>query len=384
MKAIETELERVKRRQTIKNQRLEGIVEGLAKDIGQLVHGLEFQENSPSLEESSNSRPSFGLNTTIRRSCEEIVGKKNVRSIQNIHKDHFTFMSKLGKTIERELVENCSLPLLEEKLGKRDLLEFLDCDSMTEPQIRIRESDSSSMAGKLLQIQDLIEQKNYEEAYQISISNTFEDQMLNENLSFELMKLSFLNLVSQGRRLESIGFLQKTFQDKNFEFAVHYGEMISLATYKDLTSLPKRLTHYNLESTLENCRRMISKRIRKTLGLPEVQPLQEVICAGLIALSELSKEMTGVDSLKIGEDLAIQLHLPTHMVHHSVIYCPITRECCHEDSNRALYQNCGHVVGEHSVKKMMESNKKNKETDTFKCPTCPNQQRMSTMKEVHY
>jgi hypothetical protein len=384
MKGIETELERLKRRQIIKNQRLEGTIDALCQDIDHIIIEFDNKESEPNFKPEAYSSAFRGLNTRLRQSCEEVIRKKNVRALQNIHKEHFTYLSKLGKTIEKELVEECTLPLFEEMLGKRDLLEFLHFNSSTEPHIRIRDTDCSSLAGKLLQIQTLIEQKRYQEAFRVSISKNSEEGLLHENLSFELMKLTFLDLINEGKRLESINFLQRTYQDNLFDFSVHYGEMISISTLKEPSSLPKRLAQYNLEGVLENCNQMISKRIRKTLGLPEVPPLQEIVCAGLIAFPELSKEMSGLDSLNLGDDLEVQVHLPGHMVHHSVIYCPITREFCHEDTNRALHQHCGHVVGEHSVRKMMESNKKNKETDSFKCPTCPNQQRLSTMKEVHY
>lgn len=384
MKSIQSELERLKRRQVLKNKGIEATLDQLSKDLNELITGLEKQHKEVHSVPSEVSMVQLGFNTQLRQTCESIINKKNLRTIQNVHKEHFVYVSKLGKTIEKELSDSSNQQLLDGVLGKRDLMEFLDYSNSIEPYNKIKEANPSSLAAKLLKIKGLLEAKNYAKAFEESTKNMLDDPILKEMLSFELLKLGYLNLIAQGKRSEGIAFLKKFHTLKNLDFSVHYGEMISLATYKDLSSLPKRLTNYCQETILEKCLQMISKRIRKSLGLPEVSPLQEIVSAGLLAYPELSKDPVVFCSDRKDSDLTAQIHLPSHMVHHSIIYCPITREFCHEETNRALYQSCGHVVGEQSVRKMMESNKKNKETDSFKCPTCPNQQRLSTMKEVNY
>jgi hypothetical protein len=384
MKAVESELERLKRRQALKSQKLDAILEGLSKDVVEIIGELDSGEHRTKSESKRQPQQPLSLNGIIRQTCEQVVNKKNIRAIQNIHKDHFTFVSKLGKTIERELGDNSNISLFKEDLGKRDLLEFLDYSFTSEPHARIQEGDSSSLASQLIQIQEAIERKNYQDAHQLSLSLSSEGRLVNQNLSFELLKLAYLDLVHQGRCVDGIEYLQRTSSSKKAEFSIHFGELVGLAIRKDLDNLPKRLKDYRLDVVLEKCKQMISKEIRKSLGLPEVPPLQEVICAGLIALPELTQHSLDLLSVKKDKEMPVQVHLPKHMVHHSVVYCPITRECCHEESNKALFQNCGHVVGEHSVRKMLESNKKYRENDSFKCPTCPNQQKLSTMKEVHY
>lgn len=384
MNAISSDVLRLKRRQAIKSQKIDDSIDGLLTGTKEILDGIKGRPEKAASNGTPQKQATIGLNTQVRQQCEQLVNRKYLRKIQDVHKDYFTYVSKLGKSIDNEMFEQVNLPEFQFELGKRDLLELVDSHSASQPKKELKGEFQSGLHWTLSQIECAIKDRSFLQALDYSREAREEGHMLDESLHMELIKLNFLQLVKLRKVKEAALLLRKHFDRSKMAFTAEYGELMHVATLKDSTVLPHRLRHYNLDSVLDKCGSLVSREIRRSQGKPEVPPLQEIISAGIMALPQFVSNKACLKNMKKDTELSIPIPLPDSMIHHSVIYCPISKESCAEESNQALIQTCGHIVGEQSVKKMMESQRKRHESDYFKCPTCPNQQKPTTMRRVYY
>lgn len=384
MNAVMSDIERLKRRQAIKCQKIDESIVGLMSGTKEILDDINSRSEMAAFIDTPKKQPTFGMNTQIRQSCEQIINKKHLRNIQTTNKEHFTYMSKLGKTIDKEFFENVNLPEFQFDLGKRDLMELVDSHLKSQPKKQSKGEFQSDLHEILCKIEVALKENSFLEALDYSSSAQQKDHCLDENLHMELIKLNFLFLAKQRKTKEAALLLRKHFDRSKMAFTTEYGELLHVATLENNAILPHRLRQYNFDSVLDRCGSLVSREIRRSQGKPEVAPLQEVISAGIIALPQFISNKSTLKNMTKEAELPIPIPLSDSMIHHSVIYCPITKDSCSEGTNQALIQTCGHIVGEQSVNKMMESQKKRHESDYFKCPTCPNQQKPTTMQPVYY
>lgn len=237
-----------------------------------------------------------------------------------------------------------------------------------------------------------LKQKKTEEA--LAVMETYIKEALNPHPSdLEIVQLSkklhFWTLLRTGSPKTAILFLRShtntagvpSSQDLSLE---EVGELLHLATYRGNTQPPKRLGKHETDRLLAKTLGSLDRRIRKLHNRPEVSVFRVAVLAGIVALPSLLQHKHLLEEGENDKELQVGVDLPKEMLFHSVIQCPITREICDTTHNRPLVQSCGHIVGEASVRKMMETNPLCKSTGSFKCPTCPSTQKPDTLQPLVY
>lgn len=203
-----------------------------------------------------------------------------------------------------------------------------------------------------------------------------------------LKQLHFWTLMSTSSPKAAINFIKEntnvaganTGSDLTME---DLGCLLHLATYKGAANYPMRLSKYDPRHLLAKTLATTNRRVRKMHNLDETADFRMAILAGVIALPCLLQHKHILEEANGDRELQVGVQLPKDMQHHSIIQCPITREICGVQANRPMLQGCGHIIGETSVNKMMET-ANCKATGSFKCPTCPNQQKPDTLRHIVY
>ena len=181
---------------------------------------------------------------------------------------------------------------------------------------------------------------------------------------FQVVKMKFLQL-SQTSVMEAISFSRQHFP----KFASsNLQEIQKLMGSLAFLKRPGRSPYEGLhdEATWDNLVDAFVRESSALLGLSSEPPLAVCIKAGTLALPKLLKLSTvlvkSADwSLKAAPPLDVDLgdHL-----YHSAFVCPVSREVASAD-NPPMMMQCGHVLCEHSLRKLSRGSSR------FKCPYCP-------------
>jgi hypothetical protein len=380
MKAIESELDRVRRRSTVKQSKLVETLLSLENDIDGVIKSLEVAEGLPQTDST------IPVNTIVRAQCEKIIAKKHLGAVKTLHKEHYTFLSKLGKNIDKAMNEDIEKVDFHVNDHPKEVLAVVKAFQEE------REHESRSDVGltpyvcALESIQKCVEVKEPERALEILQAKKDDLQHLEFSLVVSLHKLTFLSRLKAGQTKEAIAFLRSRYPKEQPGAIEDIGEMLHLATFRPKVDErpPKRLLKHDFDKLLSSTLHELRKKTRQARGLPESSPFNEIITAGLIALPEFVKHKEAFEDLQFNEkEVEVMVDLPPEFNHHSLIHCPIIKDYCKRGD--ALVLNCGHIVSRLSVKNVIDNTRgKLLEAVMFKCPTCPNSQRPSTLREIFY
>jgi hypothetical protein len=400
MKSIESDIERVKRRSTVKNQKLFTTLDTLTNELDSLICQLEETEskNSPidkNIEEvtlekkvscSSDSIQST-ISKIIRHSCKRIVDLKSIVTIKTNHKEYFTYISKLGKTIDKTLI-----PIPKEIrfdfIGvHRELCSLVEGHHNELSKQPKPESPQAKSLNLYEQLEKKLSQKDVCEALAFYENHQTTLKLIDSEFKSNLCKIGFLSLANEGKLVEAIFFLRKKNTATSIQLAEEVGELIHSVCYPKDLAPPKRLSiSHDFETILLKCIKQVRRAIRRIKGLPEISTFMQLMNSGLIALPQHITHKEIWMELIDEEEIQVNIDLPKEMIHHSMIYCPISKDVCDPIVNIPLLQNCGHIVGQSSVKKMVDTSRGRNLVGAvhFKCPTCPNQQTQVSMKPILY
>ena len=181
---------------------------------------------------------------------------------------------------------------------------------------------------------------------------------------FHVVKMRFLQLALTSV-MDAIQFSKQhfpTFASSNFKEIQKL--MGSLAFLKRLEKSPYE--GFQDERMWDSLADSFVRESCALLGLSSEMPLSVCIKAGTLALPKLLKLSAVMArsadwTLKAAPPLDVDLgdHL-----YHSVFVCPVSREVASAD-NPPMMMQCGHVLCEHSLKKLSRGSSR------FKCPYCP-------------
>ena len=415
MNNIIQEVERIKRKQQAKNSKLVGAIDGLLTDIEDVLRSLELEEenneenNGKDLEHTPLSNknmkgtrseqnknneklvPSTGVNKWVRARCEGIVSKKYVASMKQNHKDYFTFISKLGKSID-----NCANSDIQNVVfqvnNQKDIIKKLAVKYMKENTAfhissgNIKAIQTGNKLEKLSKIQKLLDQSQFEEAVALidNKSGSYPPLQCDNELKLIIIKSHCFNLFNQKKYREAIIFLKENHPHDTPSSLQEIGQMIHKFTYKQSNEAPRCLESLQESKLSYRSFKLIEKQSRRLLGLSENCLMRKIVIAGMLAMASYLRNKHVFDEMDLEKDVDITVNLPNDLIYHSIVHCPVSKEICNPSSNKALLQNCGHIIAELSVKKMLEMSRMARETGEIKCPTCPNVQKAETMKPVVY
>ena len=362
MRPVEEDLERAKRRTIWKQNKVGSLVLGLQDEIA----GIENRLNGSGYENIAVRE----VNRIVREGSEAALNKRFLMVLQNSHKEYFGYLSKLGRTIDKAMDASVNKKEMNFSLDKRSVNELLEWSLHHETPSKIPPTSSTKEEELLIEIKGQLERGEYKSALQKALCPTFLENY--EELSFLIYKLTVSTVFQEEEMTQALHFMMSNFPKAFSQRSQELGEIIHAWSYgKD--SLPKRLKSSQSASLLSACLKQIALTIRKIRGTQPQPVLREILMAGAITLPTLTKLPDGI----------VGAELPPEMTHHSTIHCPIVKDTCLLD-NKPILQDCGHIVGEQSVKKMLETNRLGRDSGLFKCPTCPNQQKPSTMRHVIY
>jgi hypothetical protein len=400
MKSVESEVERVKRRIAVKDQKLHTVLDTLESELDALITELETSdaetgkmerniEAKGTFEPSSQPSGSEKTKTTklIRSKCDRIVGLKSIAAIKTLHKEYFTFVSKLGKTLDKSVT---AVPVEIEfdfQGVQRDLHSLVDDHHREHLKTLNPESPQAKTLVIYEHLERILSEKDVVEALTSFEMHQETLKLIDSEFKMHLCKAVFLKIVREAKMGEAILFLRSKFPKPSAQQAEEIGELIHSVCYPKDAIPPKRLTmNHDFEGLITKCLKQVRRAVRRLKGLPEISTFLQLVSAGLVALPQYLAHKEIWSEMVDEQEIHVSIHLPKEMIHHSMIYCPITKDVCDPKVNVPLLQTCGHIVGQSSVRKMVDANRGRNFVTTvqFKCPTCPNQQTQVSMKPVLY
>lgn len=382
LKLVETDLSRLLKKKQSESQLLQTTVNSLIGDIDKLISEIDSSQSCQSMQNEIACTGPTLLEIT-RPGCEEIVRRKYVAGIQAVHRDYFVYISRLGKAIEKTLQPEINSPALYRPLDKQQMAELI-LEHQSQTQLLSQEPDQQDHTAIVLaRLQRLLRKNEVESAFGVLQDHRCEAIEGIHALKTGVYKMYFLQLAKDKKIIEGIAFLRKNYPKQSLRDIEEMGQLLHIHTFKDEELVPRRLRKHRYHRIWSQTMRTIQRMIRKRHGLKENSNLKEIIVAGLIALPEFLSNLKTLEQDNGSLELPVSVRLPSEMLHHSMVCCPISREICQAPHNPAVILDCGHIVGESSVTKMMELEIQ-KGKLTFKCPTCPNEQIVANLKAISY
>lgn len=349
---------------------------------------------------------------------EALVQKRYLKSIQNVNRDHFAYLSMLGKSIDKAtgVVKQADVDISNTALSKRDLEEFLQQVEVQSQEKRGGRWNSQSLPSTV--VCGLDGQPNHlgglppivfdENLQAVDLKLRLESSLTQINRLIDAnAPLQALNLLSRSRNVNFSPEIKHQVEELAYRLAVWIVEEQSspegisnaLSSISWLFSDPER--------RLSDCYlTQLGRLLRTALSSDSASPRSAAdthrpLCRSLsarvaAALSPDSLSAHFRSLLSAALCVGRQSHrtrsqsdgsAADRLSRHSAVCCPVTRDVCDGD-NAALLQDCGHVVGRHSVLKTLEANRHPRETGAhrrvYRCPTCPNEQTIDTMRQITY
>ena len=345
--------DRAKRKEANKHAKLLAVVDKMGKEIDEIIGFVEDETNAE-------------IHKNIRRKCEAIVEARPLSSIKQIHKDYYTFISKLGKTIDKAFPAEVNGVTFDIKSVQSLVKKYVtDCSRLN--------AQSPDASDKLLA---LLETNEIEKALA-----AIEPDSVEQSVYRGLLQLRAVSHFRGGEYSQAVGLLASRYPKSHTE---ELGRFLHRWTYLPEQDVPAKLRDHDSEAIRLRLAQSLQRSRRKRLGLEERCVLGEVCTAGMLVLPSLLRNAELVAEAEDEKEFEVPFSLPRDMIHHSVIYCPVSKEVCHPSRNKAVLLSCGHILGQASAQKMMESSRNLLEARELKCPTCPNTQKPESFKSVVY
>ncbi|XP_057307951.1 E3 ubiquitin-protein ligase RMND5A-like [Hydractinia symbiolongicarpus] len=297
------------------------------------------------------------------------------------HKELHTYVSKIGKAIDRNFTtdfsgmtqENLFTGESSELLNKAISEHFLRQGQVDVAEKLIREAgltfdhEHKEPFMELNYILNECKEKNLEPALKWAISHHSELLAKGSSLEFKLHKLKFIDYLSNKRYKEALEYSKifQTFPSHSveiqrlmccFAFIKHGLEKSPYADLMDPVNWLEITEH-------------LAKDACMLLGLSKNSPLEVSVTAGCIAIPTLlqlrqvmqQRQVEGMWNSK--EELPVEIDLGREFQYHSIFACPILRQSCGR-SNPPMRLVCGHVISKDALQRLSHGNK-------LKCPYCP-------------
>jgi len=279
------------------------------------------------------------------------------------------------------------------------------------PSGRSKAADHTTLQSyrRLFAIRNALMRKDERPALEwLAVQQQLEDKGLNKqdmedskntevrlrNLSFELHKLHFLNILEeaaaesvdpQGHRAHQQRAVTYAREFLGVFYPTHAREIGKLTTLllfsHDLMNSPS--AHLFTPHLVHNITSLFEREYYHSIGLPLLDPLFTTLDAGFTCLphtlkvQQLISENPGL--LQTEDDsIKADIHLGDHLQFHSTFVCPISKDMATE-ANPPLLLKCGHAISTDAMLKIISSSPRR----NFKCPTCPTEQRPCDTLTLH-
>lgn len=220
---------------------------------------------------------------------------------------------------------------------------------------------------EMIEVIEALRLHNLAPAKQWANANAAALAEMESDLGFQIVRMEYVLLVSSGRVVEAVEHARTRFEGHMPRRLSEVQKLMGCLAFvgrlerSPYAALFDECEWHKLEAsvTSEGC---------KLMGLPRDVPLEVCIEAGIKALPSLLKFATVMQG-RIGDwgsksALPVEIDLGPERRYHSVFVCPVSREQASAD-NPPMMMQCGHVLCEHSLKKVSRG------AVRFKCPYCP-------------
>uniref|UniRef100_T1IIW7 RING-Gid-type domain-containing protein n=1 Tax=Strigamia maritima TaxID=126957 RepID=T1IIW7_STRMM len=401
--AVERELEKVL-------SKFGSIKDYTDKTLGDLIEYVCNLQRE--LNEVPNENEIVATQALIMGQCIKKV-KDTVARIASEHRDVHSAVSKVGKSIDRNFTADFGTTSAEEVFegsDKAQLLNQVICEHfyrqgmldigeelVKEAKLTIDEHKKEPFF-ELNRILDGLKHHDLQPALKWAQENRQNLMQQNSKLEFNLHRLMFIELISQGvdKQEEIIHYARQ-----NFPLFAGQHESDIQALMGSLLYIRQGIAdspyNYLLDPIhwLDICD-LFTRDACALLGLSVDSPLSaqsinfvfvDSINAGCTALPALlnikqvmlQRQVTGVWSSR--DELPIEIDLGREYRYHSVFACPILRQQSTE-SNPPMRLMCGHVISRDALNKLASGNKYAR--NMLKCPYCPVEQTPAEARLIHF
>ncbi|RKP36626.1 CTLH/CRA C-terminal to lish motif domain-containing protein, partial [Dimargaris cristalligena] len=301
------------------------------------------------------------------------------------HKELYNNISKHGKFIEKAFKNNLNgiRGSKEFESGEELVVMSIALDFIRQGQFELAclilkeaglEIPHHVMDGfkDMFSIVDSLKKRDLDPALRWAQTHRDELGTMGSDLEFNLHKMRYIHLLTQGQHLEALRYSkehmspfnarEKYFQQiKKLSGSVLYAHSLESSPYGYLLS-PSLWTELEHNFTSSFC---------KKLGLADRSPLYLSVTMGVMALPAIIK-MSSIMKEKRAEwsqqdELPVEVSLPEDLRFHSTFICPVSKERA-TDTNPPMMLPCGHVICHESLNRLYKAVR---QTTRFKCPYCP-------------
>ena len=321
-------------------------------------------------------------------------------SMANDHKELHTYICKIGKAIDKNFVAQdghlLSAGFLQDDEKKR-LVHQVMCDHLVrqghlevakslieESQIPMR-NEQKELFTRVSDVINALKLRNIEPCVRFVEEFRFQLSAISSSLEFYLLKLRFMELVSNGNRTEALS-LSTHFSKFTPKHTNEIQQLMGLLIYGSISTSSQMegggITGSNKDAkTLVDDSAIYNQLIDILTGdlctmvgfsQSEKSHLSTCIesgCQFLPSLINLKQVMTQgkIGSLwNVRDELPIEINLKLCQ-YHSLVACPILRQPTNDD-NPAMRLFCGHIISKEALNKISSTHSK------MKCPYCPVEQ----------
>jgi len=377
------DLDRVKRRQKICKK---SINENINNVINVLQNSLN-QINNTYMEEEDNSK----LKSKLQDLSTEVLKIKPLDQVTKSHKDYFAYLSKLGKDIDKSFNKDI------DKIFKGTNLEGEQINNVIQEHfLREGKFEIQNSLKKELNIQsnpkveenfhmihlilEEIKKENIEPALQWALTNEKTLEEIESNLIFNIYQQKFLQEVASKGKEDAIKFARINFPKFFPKYAPEIQKLMGSLLY-DRNPNNSRYSYLYDTNQWEKISLNIIQDACKIHHTTPQSALDQILGAGTLALPKFLKYYSlsshNAQDWKNCEELPVATDLGKDYQFHSIFVCPVTKEISTFD-NPPMLLNCGHVISEHALKKILSGNK-----TRFKCPYCPAEISVTSSKRIY-
>nr|XP_018898843.1 PREDICTED: protein RMD5 homolog A [Bemisia tabaci] len=325
--------------------------------------------------------------------------KESVQRLAADHRDLHSTVSKVGKAIDRNFVQDFASTSREDvfsgpdkimllnqvicqhfiRQGMLDIVDELVAEAGVKTEPSVKEPFSA-----LNSILDSLKQKDLTQAFDWAREHRESLEAQNSSLEFKLHQLQFISLLQKGTtgQNEAIAYARTHFSQFVGRHEKEVQNLMGMFLFLPHGISASPYAHMLEPHLWSDIVDTFTKDACSLLGLSVDSPLSvsvNVGCAALPALLNIrqvmqQKQVTGMWSGK--DELPIEIELGQEHKYHSVFACPILRQQSSE-SNPPMRLICGHVISRDALTKLGSVNK-------LKCPYCPVEQNPSEARLIYF
>jgi len=378
------DLDRVKRRQKVCKK---AINENINNIVNVLQNSLADINNDTAMEEEDDPR----LKNKIQDLSTEVLKMKPLDHVTKSHKEYFAYLSKLGKDIDKGFTKDINNIFQNTKLENEQINNVIQEHFLREGKFEIQAAFKKDLGlgtntsieqsfHAIHQIVEELKKHNIEPAIEWAISNQKSLEGIESDLIFVLYQQKFINEVATKGKEEAIKFARTNFPKFFPKYAPELQRLMGSLLYDKVPENPRYSDLYDTEQWEKVAAHVVHDAC-KIHNITPQSALSQIVGAGTLALPKFLKYHTlsahnGTDWNSC-EELPVATDLGKDYQFHSIFVCPVTKEISTLD-NPPMLLNCGHVISEHALKKILSGNR-----TRFKCPYCPAEISASSSKRLY-